>query len=108
VLRRPAEPAGPSLPNRYVRYHVSFRHKQTSITPKLSARFVVYGLIFPKSFEPVGRKRSVARSVLDIAVAEIGLQRARIFGRYGNTVAGSGTRRSDCAVFLPTMTKHSR
>ena len=37
-----------------------------------------YKLIFPKSFEPVGRKRSVARSVLDIAVAEISLQRARI------------------------------
>ena len=25
-------------------------------------------------------------------------------GRYGKKVAGSGMRRSDCAVFLPTMT----
>jgi hypothetical protein len=37
-----------------------------------------YKLIFPESFEAVGRKRSVARSVLDIAVTEIGLQPARI------------------------------
>jgi hypothetical protein len=31
------------------------------------------GLIFPKSFEPARRKRSVARRVLDVAVAQISL-----------------------------------
>jgi hypothetical protein len=69
---------GPSLPSRDVRYHGSFRHKRTSITPKRSAQFVVYGLIFPKSSEPVRRERRVSRGVLDIAVAQVGLQRSRI------------------------------
>jgi hypothetical protein len=53
-------------------------YRRASKAPDPSASIHECKLIFPKSFEPIWRQSRVSCRVLDIAVAKISLQRARI------------------------------
>jgi hypothetical protein len=44
-------------------------------------------LVSPKTFEPILRQRCVARCILDIAMAQVGLQRSRVMPSVGQRIA---------------------
>ena len=62
---------------------------------RCSQGFALSDLIFPKSFEPARRQRGVPRGILDIAVAQISLQRARIDAVIGQLIPA---RMTECGT----------
>jgi hypothetical protein len=87
-----------------------FRDQPTLLIDQRSEHLVVFGwwpgLLSPEVLEPARRQLGVSHRVLDIAVAEVGLQRSRIVALVGQcktTGVAQHVRMSRKAAFPPRI-----